>query len=218
MSAFPLHYFWISSDLLIKLEYVYLPNNLCISCHISIPGATTICNCGSPGWFPMGGWIWTLWGTLWAFCTAVKTKTHIFTGKFNTLRLKQDGRHFTDYIFKSPLLKENYCKLIKLSLKFVPRGLINNTPALVQIIVWRRTGPKSLLEPTGLVFWRICASPGVDEYAFAHIDNACTNTFFAVNTAGPHCRNTYNRSHFFCNLGSHTTIFPMADIGFICSY
>ena len=36
---------------------------------------------------------------------------------------------------------------IKISLKFVPKGPINNIPALVQIMAWRRTGDKSLSEP-----------------------------------------------------------------------
>ena len=36
---------------------------------------------------------------------------------------------------------------IKISLKFVPRGPINNIPALVQIMAWRRPGDKPLSEP-----------------------------------------------------------------------
>ena len=36
---------------------------------------------------------------------------------------------------------------MKISLKFVPKGSINNIPALVQIMAWRRTGDKPLSEP-----------------------------------------------------------------------
>ena len=36
---------------------------------------------------------------------------------------------------------------IKISLKFVPKGPINNNPALVQIMAWRRSGDKPLSEP-----------------------------------------------------------------------
>ena len=36
---------------------------------------------------------------------------------------------------------------LKKSLKFVPKGLINNTPALVLIMAWRRPGDKPLSEP-----------------------------------------------------------------------
>ena len=35
---------------------------------------------------------------------------------------------------------------LKLSLKFVPKGRINNIPALVQIMAWRRPGDKPLSE------------------------------------------------------------------------
>ena len=36
----------------------------------------------------------------------------------------------------------------RISLKFVPKGPINNIPALVQIMAWRRSGDKPLPEPT----------------------------------------------------------------------
>ena len=36
---------------------------------------------------------------------------------------------------------------IKISLKFVPKGPINNIPTLVQIMTWRRPGDKPLSEP-----------------------------------------------------------------------
>ena len=36
---------------------------------------------------------------------------------------------------------------ITISLKFVPKGSINNIPTLVQIMVWRRPGDKPLSEP-----------------------------------------------------------------------
>ena len=36
---------------------------------------------------------------------------------------------------------------IEISLKFVPKGPINNIPALFQIMAWRRTGDKPLSEP-----------------------------------------------------------------------
>ena len=37
--------------------------------------------------------------------------------------------------------------MIKNSLKFVPKGSINDIPALVQIMAWRRLGDKPLSEP-----------------------------------------------------------------------
>ena len=66
---------------------------------------------------------------------------------FNTLRLRQNGRHFPDDIFKWIFLNENVWILIKISLKFVPQGPIKNIPALVQIMAWRRPGDKPLSEP-----------------------------------------------------------------------
>ena len=49
----------------------------------------------------------------------------------NALRSRQNGRHFTDDILKCILLNENVWTSIKIPLKFVPRGAINNIPALV---------------------------------------------------------------------------------------
>ena len=66
----------------------------------------------------------------------------------NTLRLRQNGRHFLpDDIFKCIFLNENTWISIKISLKFVPKGPINKIPALVQIMAWRRSGDKPLSEP-----------------------------------------------------------------------
>ena len=43
-------------------------------------------------------------------------------------------------------MNENEWISIKISLKFVPKGPINNIPALVQIMTWRRPGDKPLSE------------------------------------------------------------------------
>ena len=50
-------------------------------------------------------------------------------------------------IFKCIFLNENAWISIKVSLTFVPKGPINNIPALVQIMAWRRSGDKPLSEP-----------------------------------------------------------------------
>ena len=65
----------------------------------------------------------------------------------NTLRPGQNGRHFADDIFNCIFLNENVWIPIKISLKFVPKGPVNNIPALVQIMAWRRPGDKPLSEP-----------------------------------------------------------------------
>ena len=58
----------------------------------------------------------------------------------------QNGRHFTDDVFKCIFVNEKFCILIKTWLKFVPNGPININPALVEIMAWRRIGDKPLSE------------------------------------------------------------------------
>ena len=65
----------------------------------------------------------------------------------NTLRPRQNGRDFADDTFKRIFLNENIRISIKISPKFVTKGLINNIPSLVQIMAWRRSGDKPLSEP-----------------------------------------------------------------------
>ena len=65
----------------------------------------------------------------------------------NTLRPRQNGRLFADDTFKRIFLNENIKISIKISLKFVPRGLINTIPSSVQIMAYRRPGDKPLSEP-----------------------------------------------------------------------
>ena len=79
--------------------------------------------------------------------------------QFNTLRPRQNGRHFPDDIFKCIFLNENGRISIKFSLKFVPKVPINNIPALVQIMAWCRPGDKPLSEPmTVSLLTHICVT------------------------------------------------------------
>ena len=52
-----------------------------------------------------------------------------------------------DSIFKCIFLNENVWIPIRISLKFVSKGPINNIPALVQIMAWCHPGTKPLSEP-----------------------------------------------------------------------
>ena len=63
------------------------------------------------------------------------------------LRPRQNGRRIADDTFKRIFLNKNVRISIEISLKFVPKGPINNIPALVQIVAWRRSGDKPLSEP-----------------------------------------------------------------------
>ena len=65
----------------------------------------------------------------------------------NTLRPRQNGHHFPDDIFEWIIWNENVWISINISLKFVPRGQINNIPTLLQVMAWRRPGDKPLSEP-----------------------------------------------------------------------
>ena len=68
----------------------------------------------------------------------------------NTLRMRQNGPHFPNDIFKCVSLYENVWISIKISLKFVPKVPINNIPALGsdnglapsrrQAIIWTNDG------------------------------------------------------------------------------
>ena len=74
----------------------------------------------------------------------------------NTLSPRQNERHFPDDVYNWIFLSENAWISIKISLKFVPGGPINNIPALVrrQAIIWTNDG---------LVHWRKNASLDLKE-------------------------------------------------------
>ena len=44
-------------------------------------------------------------------------------------------------------MNETFCILIRISLKFIPEGSIDNKAALVQVMPWHQTGDKPLPEP-----------------------------------------------------------------------
>ena len=54
---------------------------------------------------------------------------------------------FADDMFQCIILNENIWVSNKISLKYVPKGPINNKPSLVKIMGCRRTGDKPLYEP-----------------------------------------------------------------------
>ena len=70
-----------------------------------------------------------------------------YTGEsiINTLRLRQNGCHCAENIFKC--IKWKYLNFDQNSLQFVPKGPNNNIPELFQIMAWHRTGDKPLSEP-----------------------------------------------------------------------
>ena len=80
----------------------------------------------------------------------------------NTWRPRQNVRHFPDNIFKRIFLNENVWIFINISLKFIPKGPIDNISigsdkGMVlnrrQAVVWTNGG---------LNYWRIYASSGLE--------------------------------------------------------
>ena len=99
-----------------------------------------------------------LWSKIWDSVTWVNMgpivlgKSFLITFKqtisVNTLRPKQIGSHFADDIFKYICFNENIWIAIEISLKFDPKGPINNVPpALVHIMALFWPGDKLLSEP-----------------------------------------------------------------------
>ena len=84
-------------------------------------------------WMCMVGWV----------CA---NQIHV-TSVLNTLKPEQNGCRFANYIFKCIFLKERCGILIKISLKFVSKGLIDSKSILVQAVAWHQTGDKLLSEP-----------------------------------------------------------------------
>ena len=71
---------------------------------------------------------------------------------FTHLSQNKNGCYFADDIFKCISMNEKFCILIKISLKFVPKGLIDNKTALVQVLSWCRSSGKPLPEPMLIQF------------------------------------------------------------------
>ena len=83
---------------------------------------------------------------------------------FNTLELRQSGRHssFPDDIFKRIVFTENVDILITIWPKFVPKGPTDNDKWLIQIMAWHLTGDKPVCGPmmasVGDAYVRLSAS------------------------------------------------------------
>ena len=83
---------------------------------------------------------------------------------FNSSPPGQNGRHFADDLFRCIFVNVKVCILIEISLKFVPKDLINNNlafgldnglvPNRRQAIIWTNADP---------VYWRIYAALWGDE-------------------------------------------------------
>ena len=82
---------------------------------------------------------------------SIKTGTSNDLVELEPAPLTQWGRDkwtsFRRRHFKCIILNENIWIRIEISLKFASKGPMNNIPAMVQIMAWRRPGDKPLSEP-----------------------------------------------------------------------
>ena len=78
---------------------------------------------------------------VFSYCAAV------ISWCINSMRPRPNRSHFADDGFKCIFENENEWISPRISLKFVPKVRINNIPALVHIMAWRRPGDKPLSEP-----------------------------------------------------------------------
>ena len=93
---------------------------------------------------------------------------------------RQIGQHFTDGIFNCIILNENIWISITISMNFVPKAQINNIPALVHIMTWRRPGDKLLSEPLILsLLTHICVTRP-QCVSLGSICCSSVNNFYAV--------------------------------------
>ena len=105
-----------------------------------------VCQIG--GHFVQGGWVnlrntpqnEDAFNRLCGICTAT------LQSEMNSFPPRQNERHYADDSFKRIFMNEKFCISIRISLKVVPNGLINNKLALIQVMAWRRTGDKPLTE------------------------------------------------------------------------
>ena len=65
----------------------------------------------------------------------------------NTLGPRQYGRHFPGDVSKCIFENEKFRIAIQISVKFISKGPIDNIPASVYIMTWRRPGDMPLSEP-----------------------------------------------------------------------
>ena len=90
---------------------------------------------------------------------AASRHTHQKEPTINSLRPRRNRRHFADDPFKRIFLNETLRISIKISLNFVPKGPINNIPALVQIMASRLRGDKPLSGPMSVrLLMHICVT------------------------------------------------------------
>ena len=70
--------------------------------------------------------------------TITEVNTSLMLSCYNQSLLGQNVRHFAGDIFMGISKNEELCILIRISVKFVVNGLIDNLSALLRVIAWCR--------------------------------------------------------------------------------
>ena len=84
-------------------------------------------------------------------------RDQVLPGKLKHIQAEIKWPPFRRQHFQMHFLNENVWISLKISLKFVPKVLINNILALVQIMAWCRSGDKPLSEPMHIhVYTSLC--------------------------------------------------------------
>ena len=119
------------------------------------------------------------------FATCTIHTASIIRSHLNTLRPWQNCRYFVDDVFKRIFLTENVWISLNISLEFLAKVRMNNIPALVHIMAWRRPGHKWLSEPVWLVLWCTCASLCFNELSYIHIPVSIYRGHHKITTMPP---------------------------------
>ena len=100
--------------------------------------------------------VWQIKATLWKMSIHINADWHRYASSWTVvgkLDLTHWGRDKMAAIYQTAFSNAfPWMKMYEFRLKFVRKGSINNTPALVQIMAWRRLGDKPL---SGLMMVRL---------------------------------------------------------------
>ena len=83
---------------------------------------------------------------------------------------RQNSRHFAVDTFKRIFVNKNVRSWIKISLKFVSKGAINNIPALVHLITWRQPSNKYEL-------WNSWSYASIEERRYIEVHSSTIQFF-----------------------------------------
>ena len=93
-----------------------------------------------------------VWHCILSPCWGRRGVGWVGTGGVNTLRLRQNGTHFTDNILKYIFVNENFWFSYKIALKWVPCDLSDDQSALVEVMIWHWIGDKLSPQPMMIPF------------------------------------------------------------------